>query len=80
MGSLTVLSYTTSANMDNSKKAAVPSGESNKETSDPNTEEVGGDDSLRPGEQNEPTKSRNSRELVERELREESRAASAIRK
>ncbi|KAJ7442774.1 hypothetical protein FB451DRAFT_1376883 [Mycena latifolia] len=80
MGSPTVLSYATSTNMSSSKKGAVPSGEDSERISALATARMVADDPLRPGEKNEPTKSRNGQELVERELREESQAASAIRK
>ncbi|KAJ7485814.1 hypothetical protein FB451DRAFT_1169044 [Mycena latifolia] len=62
------------------KKAAVPSGEDSKGIPELAAARMVADDPLRSGEQNEPTKSRNGQELVERELREENRAASAIRK
>jgi hypothetical protein len=80
MDSSTVSSSTTSASMSHSKKAAVLSGEGSEGISYLITARMVADDPLRPGEQNEPTKSRNGEELVERELRQESRAASAIRK
>jgi hypothetical protein len=66
--------------MSHLKKAAVPSGEDSEGISDLTTVRMVADDLLIPGEQNEPTKSRNGEELVERELRQESRAVSAIRK